>query len=329
MTDTMRYIQIAAAGGPEQLVLRECALPKPKTGQVLIKVTAAGVNRLDVLQRMGSYPPPAGASDIPGVEVAGIVVASKGKSVKLKPGDRVCALLTGGGYAQYALADADVCLPIPEGLSDIEAAGLPESYFTVWSNLFEIANLKAGDTFLVHGGSSGIGTTAIQLAKAFGAKVITTAGSEEKCTACKALGADHAINYQNQDFVEQCRLITQNQGIDVILDMVGGDYLNRNIRVAAEEGRIVVISALKGYRTEVDLLGIMRKRLILTGSTLRSRPLKFKRKLAEKLLKLVWPRLTTGEIKPLIYKTFPLEQAAEAHRLMESSAHIGKLILTL
>ena len=325
----MKYIHISAPGGPDVLKLREAAIPAPKTGQALIKVTAAGVNRLDILQRMGSYPPPAGASDIPGVEVAGQIVAMRGKAGTLKEGDRVCALLTGGGYAEYAVADAMVCLPVPDGLTEIEAAAIPESFFTVWSNVFDLAGLKSGETFLVHGGSSGIGTTAIQLAKAFGATVFTTVGNDDKCKACLSLGADVAINYQTQDFVEQCRQATNNLGINVILDMVGGDYFNRNIRAAAEEGRIVIISALKGYRVEADLLGIMRKRLIVTGSTLRSRPVLFKRKIAKKLLQQVWPLLNAGRAKPLIYKTFPLQKVAEAHKLMESSMHIGKLILTM
>ncbi len=324
----MKYIHIAAAGGPEKLELRETAIPEPRAGQVLIKVAAAGVNRLDILQRMGAYPPPAGASDIPGVEVAGEVVKMKGKIDHLKVGDRVCALLTGGGYAEYTLADAGTYLPIPAGLSDIEAAGLPESFFTVWSNVFDRGGLKSGESFLVHGGSSGIGTTAIQLAHAFGATVYTTVGNEDKRRACLTLGADHVINYREQDFVEYCQQATGKRGINLILDMVGGDYFNRNIRIAAEEGRIVIIAALKGYKVEADLLGIMRKRLIVTGSTLRARPVAFKRRIATKLLQQVWPLLASGQIRPLIYKHFPLTEAAEAHRLMESSAHIGKIVLT-
>lgn len=324
----MKYIDIPAPGGPEVLTVRETAIPKPKRGQVLIKVAAAGVNRLDILQRQGSYPPPPGASPIPGVEVAGEVVEVRG-TASLKTGDPVCALLTGGGYAEYALADAAVCLPVPDGLSLVEAAAVPETFFTVWSNVFERGKLKAGENFLVHGGSSGIGTTAIQLAKAFGATVFTTVGTEDKRQACLLLGADHVINYQTQDFVEVGRQLTGNRGIDLILDMVGGDYLNRNIRVAAEEGRIVVIAGQKGYKTEINLLDVMRKRLVLTGSTLRARPVPAKRKIAAGLLKQVWPLLAVGKVKPLIYKTFPLAQAADAHRLMESSAHIGKIILTL
>lgn len=327
-TGGLKFISISTPGGPEVLELREASIPVPASGQVLIKVAGAGVNRLDILQRMGSYPPPAGASDIPGVEVAGQIVDVGGKAGELKVGDHVCALLTGGGYAEYALADAAVCLPIPEGLTEIEAAAVPESFFTVWSNVFERGGLKPGESLLIHGGSSGIGTTAIQLAKAFKATVFTTAGSDEKCRACIALGADYAFNYHEQDFVEQCLQATDHRGINVILDMVGGDYFNRNIRVAAEEGRIVIISALKGYRVETDLLGIMRKGLIVTGSTLRSRPLQFKRKIAASLLQRVWPLLATRQVKPLIYKTFPMSQTAEAHRLMESSAHIGKIVLT-
>ena len=324
----MKYIHIAAAGGPEKLELRETAIPEPRAGQVLIKVAAAGVNRLDILQRMGAYPPPTGASDIPGVEVAGEVVKMKGKIDHLHVGDRVCALLTGGGYAEYTLADAGACLPIPAGLSDIEAAGLPESFFTVWSNVFDRGGLKSGESFLVHGGSSGIGTTAIQLARAFGATVYTTVGNEDKRQACLTLGADHVINYREQDFVEYCQQATGKHGINLILDMVGGDYFNRNIRIAAEEGRIVIIAALKGYKVEADLLGIMRKRLIVTGSTLRARPVAFKRRIATKLLQQVWPMLASGQVRPLIYKHFPLTEAAEAHRVMESSAHIGKIVLT-
>jgi len=324
----MKYIHISAAGGPEVLELREGPIPTAKSGQVLIKVAAAGVNRLDILQRMGAYPPPAGASEVPGVEVAGEIITIKGKSSRLQVGNRVCALLTGGGYAEYVVADAAACLPIPDGHSVIEAAAIPESYFTVWSNVFERAGLKAGETFLVHGGSSGIGTTAIQLARSFGATVFTTVGSEQKRLACLELGADYAFNYHEQDFVEQCLRLTGKRGIDVILDMVGGDYFNRNIRAAAEEGRIVIISALKGYRVEADLLGIMRKRLTVTGSTLRGRPVRFKRRIANKLLHQVWPLLASGQIKPLIYKCFPLAQASEAHRLMESSTHIGKIVLT-
>jgi NADPH2:quinone reductase len=324
----MKYIHIAAPGGPETLEVRETTTPEPRAGQVLIKVAAAGVNRLDILQRMGAYPPPPGASDIPGVEVAGEIVKIKGKVGTLHVGDRVCALLTGGGYAEYTLADAAACLPIPAGLSAIEAAGIPESFFTVWSNVFDRGGLKSGESFLVHGGSSGIGTTAIQLAHAFGATVFTTVGSEEKRQACLALGADHVINYREQDFVEYCQQATGKRGIHLILDMVGGDYFNRNIRIAAEEGRIVIIAALKGYKVEADLLGIMRKRLTVTGSTLRARPVTFKRRIAARLLQQVWPLLESGQIKPLIYKTFPLAKAADAHRLMETSAHIGKIVLT-
>lgn len=326
--ESMKYIHISTAGGPEVLELREGPLPTARSGQVLIKVDAAGVNRLDILQRIGAYPPPAGASEIPGVEVAGEIVALKGQLTGLQVGSRVCALLTGGGYAEYVCADAAACLPIPGGLSDIEAAALPESFFTVWSNVFERARLKKGETFLVHGGSSGIGTTAIQLAHAFGATVFTTVGSEQKRQACLQLGADYAFNYHEEDFVEHCLQLTNKCGIDVILDMVGGGYFNRNIRAAADDGRIVIISALNGYRVEADLLGIMRKRLTVTGSTLRGRPVRFKRRIANKLLQQVWPLLSSKQIKPLIYKCFPLEQASQAHCLMESSAHIGKIVLT-
>jgi len=325
----MRYIQISTTGPAEVLQLAETNIPVPDSGQVLIKVAAAGVNRLDILQRKGFYPAPPGASDIPGVEVAGEIVAVAKDTDRLKPGDRVCALISGGGYAEYTLADAATCLPIPAGISLLEAAAIPEAFFTVWSNVFDRGGLHSDETFLVHGGSSGIGSTAIQLAKAFGARVFTTAGTDEKCLFCEALGADYAINYRTQDYVTECLAATDQRGIHLILDMVGGEYLNKNIRVASEEGRIVIIAALKGYQTEVDILGIMRKRLIITGSTLRSRPAEFKQLIANKLIQQVWPLLESKLVKPVIYRDFPLDQAATAHRLMESGEHMGKIVLTV
>ena len=325
----MRFIEISKPGGAEVMHLAEGPVPVPGPGQVLVKVTAAGVNRLDILQRMGSYPPPPGAPATLGVEISGVVVSISRNCGTIKKDDRVCALVSGGGYAEYVLADAATCLPIPAGVSEIEAAALPESFFTVWSNVFDRADLQAGETFLVHGGTSGIGTTAIQLAKVFGATVFTTAGTDEKCSFCKSLGVDFAVNYRSRDFVAECLSATGNRGIDVILDMVGGDYLIRNIRVAANEGRIVMISALRGYRAEADLLTIMRKRLTVTGSTLRSRSVEFKQIVAAKLEQEVWPLLASKRVKPVIFRTFPLDQAGAAHRLMEASEHMGKIVLTM
>jgi len=309
------------------LEIAEMQTPSPTDRQVLIKVEAAGVNRPDVFQRQGNYPPPAGASDIPGLEIAGEVV-SLGQDVgTVSVGDRVCALVTGGGYAEYAIADATLCLPIPKGLSVIEAASLPETYFTVWSNVFDRAKLQAGESLLVHGGSSGIGTTAIQMAKAFAARVFTTAGTEDKCQACRDLGAELAINYRTGDFVSECKAATNNKGMDVVLDMVIGDYMDRNIDVAAIEGRIVLIAGLNGYTTKVNMLPVMLKRLIITGSTLRARSVEFKAEIAKNLKTRIWPLLGSNDIKPVIHTVIPLEQASEAHRLMESSEHIGKIIL--
>lgn len=309
------------------LELKEGKIPEPGAGQVLIKVEACGVNRPDVIQRLGFYPPPPGASPIPGLEVAGEVVATGTGVSSPETGDKVCALITGGGYAEYAVAEAAVCLPVPRGLSAVEAAALPETFFTVWSNVFDRAGLKGGEQFLVHGGSSGIGTVAIQLAKAFGAIVYTTAGSDEKCQACRKLGADVAINYQQQDFVRECKTASHDHGMDVILDMVAGDYVARNMDAAAPDGRIVIIAVLGGARGEIDFSKVMLKRLIITGSTLRVRPVEFKAGIAGKLMQHVWPLLEAGKIKPVIYRTLPLAEAAEAHRLMESSRHIGKIML--
>ena len=321
----MQAIEIEA----DRLQLTARLMPKPASHQVLIKVVAAGVNRPDIAQRKGLYPPPAGASDILGLEVAGSIVSVGAAVSHLKVGDTVCALVTGGGYAGYCLASALLCLPIPEGLSFIEAAALPETFFTVWSNVFDRAHLSAKETLLVHGGSSGIGVTAIQLAKAFGAKVIVTAGSAVKCKACLELGADAAINYHDRDFVEVINQLTQNKGVDVILDIIGGDYFPRNLKCLAYDGRLVQIALQNGIKSEINLLPIMVKRLTITGSTLRAREDAFKADIANKLHKNVWPLLATGKISPVIYTTFALDEAELAHELMESSRHIGKIILEI
>ena len=325
----MKYIAIKKPGGPEVLEIAEGPRPKLSEGQVLIKVEAAGVNRPDLMQRAGRYPPPPGASVIPGLEVAGEVIEIKGNVAAPQVGDRVCALVTGGGYGEYTAADADLCLPLPRRLTSVEAAAIPETFFTVWSNVFDRGGLKAGESFLVHGGASGIGTTAIQLAREFHARVFATAGNEEKCRACEELGAEQAINYREKDFVSELLEATAGMGIDVILDMVAGDYINRNIKLAAEDGRIVFIATLGGFNSEVNFLPVMIKRLTLTGSTLRPRPVEFKKKIAENLLRHVWPLLEQGRIKPVIYKTYPLQDASAAHQLMESNQHIGKVVLTI
>ncbi|MDI1232273.1 MAG: NAD(P)H-quinone oxidoreductase [Methylobacter sp.] len=305
------------------------AMPTPSANQVLIKVAAAGVNRPDVMQRQGLYPPPPGASDIPGLEVAGTIHTLGNNISSFNAGDRVCALVTGGGYAEYCLASAALCLPVPEGLSFTQAAALPETFFTVWSNIFDRAQLQPGETLLVHGGTSGIGTTAIQLAKAFNAKVIITAGSTAKCDFCLQLGADAAINYKEQDFVEAIKQLTDNKGVAVILDMIGGDYFPRNLKCMADDGRLVQIAIQNGSKTELNLLPVMLKRLTITGSTLRARDDDFKTAIAKRLLEKVWPLLASGSIKPVIHSTFALTDAAKAHQLMESSQHIGKIILTV
>lgn len=306
------------------------AIPTPSSAnQVLIKIEAAGVNWPDIMQRKGLYPPPSGASDIPGLEVAGTIAALGGNIGHLSEGDRVCALVPGGGYAEYCLASAALCLPIPEGLSFIQSAALPETFFTVWSNVFDRAQLLPGETLLVHGGASGIGTTAIQLAKAFNAKVIVTAGSEAKCEFCLQLGADAAINYKEQDFVEEINWLTDSKGVDVILDMIGSDYFSRNLKCMADDARLVQIAVQMGPKAEINLLAVMLKRLTITGSTLRARDDAFKAAIANKLLKKVWPLLASGAIKPVIHTTFALTDAAKAHQLMESSRHIGKIILTV
>ncbi|WP_255463383.1 NAD(P)H-quinone oxidoreductase [Microbulbifer sp. YPW1] len=324
----MRFIDLPEHGGPEKLVVAEGDKPTPEAGEILIRVAAAGVNRPDVVQRAGFYPPPPGASPILGLEVAGEVAAVGPGVERYVVGDRVCALTNGGGYAEYALAPEGQCLPVPKGLTMVEAGALPETFFTVWSNLIHRAKLATGETLLVHGGSSGIGTTAIQLAHAMGVKALTTAGSDEKCRACTELGADLAINYREADFVEAVQQATDGRGADVILDMVGGDYVDRNIRAAAKDGRIVNIAFLGGAKVEVNLLPVMLKRLTLTGSTLRPQPPEVKAEIARDLEAKVWPMIEAGKIRPLIAATFALDDVADAHRLMESSNHIGKIVLT-
>jgi len=328
LPETMTAVEIAVPGGPEALSPTTRPTPKPGEGEVLIAVEAAGVNRPDVLQRRGMYPPPAGASDLPGLEVAGAIAAVGPGVADLKVGDRVCALLPGGGYAAYATAPAVQCLPIPAGFSAAEAASLPETVFTVWTNVFERGGFKPGETVLIHGGTSGIGVTAIQLVTAMGGRAIATAGSAEKARACEDLGAVRGVNYADEDFVEVVNAVTEGRGADVILDMVGGDYLDRNLRCAAVDGRIVMIAFLRGAKTEINLNLIMQKRLTLTGSTLRARPIPEKGRIAAALRAQVWPLIEAGKFRPVIYKTFPLAEAAEAHRLMESSTHIGKIVLT-
>lgn len=323
----MKHIAITEFGGPEVLRLVSGETPAPGPGQVLIKVAAAGVNRPDVMQRQGKYPPPPGASDIPGLEIAGVVATTGADVAWPSRGDEVCALVAGGGYAELAVADAVLCLPVPKGLSALDAAALPETFFTVWSNMFDRAGLRAGESVLIHGGGSGIGTTAIQLAKAFGATVFTTAGNEDKCRVCRELGADRAVNYNKEDFVSVCKDATAGRGVDVILDMVAGDYVNRNIEVAATEGRYVFIAGLKGASAQVSVRSIMLKRLRLTGSTLRPRPVAFKAAIAASLRQHVWPLLEAGKIKPVIHAALPLREASAGHRMMEASEHIGKIML--
>ena len=327
----MRAVEITHPGGPEVLVACERPRPVPAAGELLIRVTASGINRPDVLQRTGNYPVPPGASDIPGLEVAGVVeegepavLAAAGLSL----GDRVCALLPGGGYAEYAAASAELCLPVPACLSDVEGASLPETFYTVWSNVFMRGRLQAGETLLVQGGTSGIGVTAILLAKAMGATVIVTAGSDEKCRSCLDLGADHAINYKTQDFVAEAKRITGGKGVDVVLDMVAGGYVAREVECLADDGRIVIIAVQGGVKAEFNAGQLLRRRLTVTGSTLRPRPVAFKASIAAQLREHVWPLLNSGRIKPVIYKTFGAERAADAHTLMESGSHTGKIVLT-
>lgn len=325
---TMTAIEIPEYGPPEALVPGTRPVPEPAAGEVLIKVAAAGVNRPDVLQRQGGYAPPPGTSDIPGLEVAGEIVALGAGVEDLSTGDSVTALVAGGGYAEYCAAPAPQCLPVPGDLSLTEAAALPETFFTVWSNVFDRGGLQAGEVFLVHGGSSGIGTAAIQLAKAFGARVFATAGSADKCRACEDLGAEKAIDYRDEDFVATVKEASGGKGADLILDMVGGDYIARDIELLAPDGRLVFIAFLRGPKAEINFMPVMRKRLTVTGSTLRPRDIAFKGAIAQTLRDRVWPLISAGQVKPVMYKTFPLAEAAEAHRLMESSAHIGKIVLT-
>jgi len=327
----MKAIEIASYGAPEVLRPAERPAPVAGTGELLIRVAASGVNRPDVLQRKGLYPVPPGASDLPGLEVAGTVVegdreAMAGAGFKL--GDRVCALVAGGGYAELCVAPIGQCLPVPAGLSDVEAASLPETFFTVWSNVFDRAHLQPGEALLVQGGTSGIGVTAIQLAKAWGTTVIATAGSDEKCAACLSLGADHAINYRSHDFAAEVMRITGKRGVNVVLDMVAGSYVARELSCLAEDGRLVIIALQGGAEAQIDAGLVLRKRLTLTGSTLRPRPVAFKASIAQALRRQVWPWLASGKVKPVIFKVFPAEQAAQAHALMESNEHIGKLVLT-
>ncbi|HVC02724.1 MAG TPA: NAD(P)H-quinone oxidoreductase [Steroidobacteraceae bacterium] len=329
LPSTMPVIEVATPGGPEQLRLGTRPLPKPGAGEVLVRVAAAGVNRPDVLQRRGAYPPPPGASDVLGLEIAGEVVALGGGVAGVRLGDRVTALLTGGGYAGYAVAAAPLCLAVPDGFSMAEAAALPETFFTVWTNLFERGGCKAGDSVLIHGGTSGIGTTAIQLAVAFGARVYATAGSDAKARACERLGATRGIDYRREDFVEVIRAQTQGRGVDLILDMVAGEYVARNLAAAAVDGRIVTIGLQGGTRAQIDMGTIMQKRLSLTGSTLRPRTVVQKASIAEGLRRHVWPLLRAGGVRPVVFATFALAEAAAAHRLMESSTHVGKIVLTI
>jgi NADPH2:quinone reductase len=332
----MRVVEIREFGAPEVLIPTtrpDPALPSAGSGEILIKVLAAGINRPDVLQRKGHYPVPAGASDIPGLEVAGEIIggdlAHADNQFGLKVGDKVCALVQGGGYAELCLAPVAQCLPYPTGFTDLEAAALPETFFTVWSNVFMRGELAPGETLLVQGGSSGIGVTAILIAKALGHRVFVTVGTDEKCAACIKLGADLAINYKTQDFVEEIKKATDGKGVNVILDMVTGTYLQREIDCLADDGRIVIIAIMGGSKSEVNTGQILRRRLTITGSTLRPRPVAFKRAIAKQLFEQVWPIMNQGALKPVIYKTFSLDQASEAQRLMESSEHVGKIVLTV
>lgn len=332
MSETnMQAVELAGFGPPEVLRLAQRPRPQPGSGELLIRVSASGVNRPDVLQRKGHYAPPPGASDLPGLEVAGVIEAGDAAALDqagLRIGDRVCALVAGGGYAQWCVAPVAQCLPVPAGLSDVEAASLPETFFTVWSNVFDRGRLQAGEVLLVQGGSSGIGVTAIQLARSRGATVIATAGSGDKCAACLELGAHHAINYRTQDFAAEVLRLTEGRGADVVLDMVAGDYLAREIGCLAEDGRIVIIAVQGGVQAQIDAGAVLRKRLTITGSTLRPRPVAFKAQIAQALQREVWPLLASGAIRPVIHSTFPAAEAAAAHALMESSQHVGKIVLT-
>ena len=327
----MKTVEITSYGAPDVLRLGVRPDPVPAAGELLIRVSASGVNRPDVLQRTGNYPVPPGASDIPGLEVAGEIIGGDAGAMAaagFKLGDRVCALVAGGGYAELCVAPIGQCLPVPQGLSDVEAASLPETFFTVWSNVFERAGLQAGETLLIQGGSSGIGVTAIQMAKALGATVLVTAGSDEKCAACLALGADHAINYKSADFAEEAKKLTGGKGVNVILDMVAGGYVAREVESLAEDGRLVIIAVQGGIKAEFNAGLVLRKRLTITGSTLRPRSLEFKTAIARALKDKVWPLLANGAIRPVIHSTFAASDAAEAHALMESNQHVGKIVLT-
>ena len=328
LSDSQISVEITQPGGPEVLQATSRPMPVPTDSQLLIQVAAAGINRPDVFQRMGFYPPPPGVTDIPGLEVSGTVVAVGAGVTNWAIGDQVCALLAGGGYAEYALAEESLCLPIPEGLDLVDAAALPETCFTVWHNLFERAELKAGEWLLVHGGSSGIGTTAIQMATAMGVNVITTAGSDEKCAACEELGAVKAVNYNQQDFVEVCKELT-GSGVNVVLDMVGGDYIQRNFSACAPQARIVSIAFLRGSTAQLDLMPLMLKQLVLTGSTLRAQSLENKARIAAGVESQVWPLIAEGKFKPVINSRFALAEATKGHALMESSQHIGKILLSI
>lgn len=327
----MNAVEITSFGGPEVLKMGIRPIPVPGVSELLIRVLASGVNRPDVLQRTGNYPVPPGASDIPGLEVAGVIEQGDAQSLALagfKLGDRVCALVAGGGYAEFCVAPIGQCLPVPRGLSDVEAASLPETFFTVWSNVFDRAHLRNGETLLIQGGSSGIGVTGIQIARIMGAKVIVTAGSDDKCAACLALGADHAINYKTQDFEAEVKRLTLGNGVNVILDMVAGNYVAKEIECLSEDGRLVIIAVQGGIKAEINAGVLMRRRLTVTGSTLRPRPIAFKEAIAQACLKNVWPAIEDGRIKPVIHSTFAAKDAAMAHALMESNQHIGKIVLT-
>ena len=326
----MQVIEISSFGAPEVLRLAERAMPVASSGELLIRVSASGINRPDVLQRLGHYPAPPGASDIPGLEVAGVIESGDAQAMAeagLKVGDRVCALVAGGGYAQYCVAPVGQCLPVPKGWSDTDAAGLPETFFTVWSNVFDRGRLQAGETLLIQGGSSGIGVTAIQMAKAMGATVIVTVGNDDKCKACLALGADHAINYKTQDFEAEVARITNKRGVDVVLDMVAGAYVNKEVNCLAEDGRLVFIAVQGGVKAEFNAGLVLRKRLTITGSTLRIRPVAFKAAIAQSLQRHIWPLLESGAIKAVLHAAYPAAQAAQAHAEMEASQHIGKIVL--
>jgi putative PIG3 family NAD(P)H quinone oxidoreductase len=325
----MRAIEITRPGGPEVLVETDRPRPSPAAGEVLVKVAAAGVNRPDVMQRMGHYPPPPGVTDIPGLEIAGVVEQIGPDVSEWRAGDRVCALVAGGGYAEYCVAPAPQCLPVLANVDFVHAAAIPETFFTVWTNVFERGRLKRGESLLVHGGSSGIGTTAIQLAHALGSRVFATAGSAEKCAACERLGAERAINYREQDFVAAVKEATGGKGVDLVLDMVGGDYFSRNIDALAMDGRLVSIAVLNGVKASINILTMMQRRLTLTGSTLRTRSIAEKGAISTALRQRVWPLLESGDVSPVIHATFPLRAAADAHRVMESGAHIGKLVLVV